>query len=52
MITDTNPFIYLHPLSPEDVIDRDAETEELLQNVVGGYFVRLFAPRKYGKTTC
>ena len=51
MITDTNPFIYSHPLSPEDVIDRDAETEELLQNVVGGHFVRLFAPRKYGKTS-
>ena len=51
MITDINPFIYSHPLSPEDVIDRDAETEELLRNVVGGHFVRLFAPRKYGKTS-
>jgi hypothetical protein len=51
MITDVNPFIYSHPLSPEDVIDRDAETEELLRNVVGGHYVRLFAPRKYGKTS-
>jgi uncharacterized protein len=51
MMADTNPFIYSHPLTPEDVIDRDAETEELLQNVVGGHFVRLFAPRKYGKTS-
>ena len=51
MITDVNPFIYSHPLSPEDVIDRDGETEELLRNVVGGHFVRLFAPRKYGKTS-
>jgi len=51
VITDVNPFIYSHPLSPEDVIDRDAETEELLRNVVGGHFVRLFAPRKYGKTS-
>jgi len=51
VITDINPFIYSHPLSPEDVIDRDAETEELLRNVVGGHFVRLFAPRKYGKTS-
>lgn len=51
MITDVNPFIYSHPLSPEDVIDRDAETEDLLRNVVGGHFVRLFAPRKYGKTS-
>ena len=51
MITDVNPFIYSHPLAPEDVIDRDVETEELLRNVVGGHFVRLFAPRKYGKTS-
>jgi uncharacterized protein len=51
LITDVNPFIYSHPLAPEDVIDRDVETEELLRNVVGGHFVRLFAPRKYGKTS-
>jgi hypothetical protein len=51
VITDVNPFIYSHPLSPEDVIDRDAETEELLRSIVGGHFVRLFAPRKYGKTS-
>jgi uncharacterized protein len=51
MITDVNPFIYSHPLSPEDIINRDDETQELLQNVVGGHFVRLFAPRKYGKTS-
>ena len=35
VITDVNPFIYSHPLSPEDVIDRDTETEELLRNVWG-----------------
>jgi uncharacterized protein len=51
MITDVNPFIYSHPLQPEDIIDRDEETRELLRNVVGGHFVRLFAPRKYGKTS-
>src|SRR5919202_952917 len=51
MITDVNPFIYSHPLAPEDIIDRDAETHELLRNAVGGHFVRLFAPRKYGKTS-
>ena len=51
MITDVNPFIYSHPLSPEDIIDRDAETQDLLTNIVGGHFVRLFAPRKYGKTS-
>jgi len=50
-ITDTNPFIYSHPLAPEDIIDRDEETERLLNNVVGGHYVRLYAPRKYGKTS-
>jgi hypothetical protein len=51
MITDVNPFVYSRPVAPEDVVDRDRETQELLQNVVGGHFVRLFAPRKYGKTS-
>jgi hypothetical protein len=51
MITDVNPFVYSRPLSPEDVIDRDAETRQLLKNVVGGHYVRLYAPRKYGKTS-
>jgi hypothetical protein len=51
MITDINPFIYSHPVLPEDIIDRDEETQELLRNVVGGHYVRLFAPRKYGKTS-
>jgi hypothetical protein len=51
VITDVNPFIYSHPVDPEDVIDRDEETEKLLSQVVGGHFVRLYAPRKYGKTS-
>jgi uncharacterized protein len=51
VITDVNPFVYSHPLSPEDIVDRDDETRELLRNVVGGHYVRLFAPRKYGKTS-
>ena len=50
-ITDINPFVYSRPISPEEIIDRDDETEQLLQNAVGGHFVRLFAPRKYGKTS-
>jgi uncharacterized protein len=51
LITEVNPFVYSHPLAPEEIIDRDVETEDLLRNVVGGHFVRLFAPRKYGKTS-
>src|SRR5918999_2032519 len=51
MITDVNSFVYSHPLSPEAIIDRDDETQQLLKNVVGGHYVRLYAPRKYGKTS-
>ncbi|MBA2293921.1 MAG: ATP-binding protein [Actinobacteria bacterium] len=51
MITDVNPFVYSHPVAPEDVIDRDEEVRQLLRHVVGGHFVRLYAPRKYGKTS-
>jgi uncharacterized protein len=51
LINDINPFVYSHPVAPEDVIDRDHETQELLRNAVGGHFVRLFAPRRYGKTS-
>ena len=51
MITDTNPFVYSHPVAPDDLIDRDDETRRLLIAAVGGHFVRLYAPRKYGKTS-
>jgi hypothetical protein len=51
VIVDVNPFVYSHPLPPDDVIDRDDETRELLQKAVGGHFVRLYAPRKFGKTS-
>ena len=51
MITDVNPFIYSHPIAPDDIIDRDDETRRLLTAAVGGHYVRLYAPRKYGKTS-
>jgi hypothetical protein len=51
MITDVNPFIYSHPVAPDDIIDRDDETHHLLASAVGGHYVRLFGPRKYGKTS-
>src|SRR5437763_8154058 len=51
VITDTNPFVYSHPLAPDDIIDRDDETRRLLAAAVGGHYVRLYAPRKYGKTS-
>ena len=46
-----NPFVYSRPIAPDDVIDRDDEIRELLGHVVGGHYVRLYAPRKYGKTS-
>ena len=51
MIVDVNPFVYSRPVSPEDIVDRDDETHQLLRNAVGGHYVRLYAPRKYGKTS-
>jgi hypothetical protein len=51
VITDTNPFVYSRPVGPDEIIDRDDETQRLLANAVGGHYVRLYAPRKYGKTT-
>jgi hypothetical protein len=51
VITDANPFVYSRPIPPEDLIDRDTEAAELLRAAVGGHYVRLYAPRKYGKTS-
>src|SRR3954468_12594961 len=51
METDVNPFVYSHPLAPDEIIDRDQETRELLSHAVGGHYVRLYAPRQYGKTS-
>jgi uncharacterized protein len=51
VIIDVNPFIYSHPVSPEEIVDRDNETRELLTKAAGGHYVRLYAPRKYGKTS-
>jgi hypothetical protein len=46
-----NPFVYPRPLAACDVIDREAETERLLALAAGGHYVRLYAPRRYGKTS-
>ena len=51
MITDVNPFVYSRPIEPDQIVDRDEETRALLKNAVGGHYVRLYAPRKYGKTS-
>ena len=51
MITDSNPFVYSRPIAPDEIIDRDEETAKLLGWAVGGHYVRLYAPRKFGKTS-
>jgi hypothetical protein len=51
MIQDVNPFVTSRPVPPEDVIDRDEEVQRLLASAVGGHYVRLYAPRRYGKTS-
>jgi hypothetical protein len=51
VITDVNPFVYSRPIAPEDVIDREAEAARMLELAAGGHYIRLYAPRRYGKTS-
>jgi hypothetical protein len=46
-----NPFHFSGPLSPEEMIDRDPEADDLLALAEGGHSFRLVGPRRYGKTT-
>jgi uncharacterized protein len=46
-----NPFTYEQPVSPENLVDRDEEAEELLRRAAEGRNSRLEAPRRYGKTS-
>ncbi len=48
---DVNPFRYTGPVSPRDLIGRDAETEQLQRMAEEGNNSRLVAPRRYGKTS-
>src|SRR4029077_11123787 len=51
MPVDVNPFRFSGPLAPEEMIDRDAEADDLLALALGGHSFRLVGPRRYGKTT-
>lgn len=46
-----NPFVYDDPLPPDQLVDRQPETERLMRLAEGGHNTRLQAPRRYGKTT-
>ncbi|MEJ7785159.1 MAG: hypothetical protein WKF96_10180 [Solirubrobacteraceae bacterium] len=46
-----NPFVYSRPVEPEELIDRQAEAQRLVELAEGGHHSRLSAPRRYGKTS-
>jgi len=46
-----NPFVYDAPLPPQELVDREPETDQLLGLAEAGHNTRLQAPRRYGKTT-
>ena len=46
-----NPFRYTGPVSRDDLIGRDGETEQLQRTAEEGNNSRLVAPRRYGKTS-
>ncbi len=48
---EVNPFRYSGPVSSEDLIGRDVETEQLQRTAEEGNNSRLVAPRRYGKTS-
>jgi uncharacterized protein len=50
-VVEVNPFVYSRPLAPPDMLDREAEVRQLLSLAAGGHYVRLYAPRRFGKTS-
>lgn len=46
-----NPFTYTGAQPPEQLIDREAELDRLVELAVSGQHIRLQAPRGLGKTT-
>jgi hypothetical protein len=50
-MTVLNPFVYDDPLPPDQLVNREQETAQLLGLAEGGHNTRLQAPRRYGKTT-
>jgi len=47
----TNPFRFTGPVGSGELIERDAESAQILDNARGGHLTRLEAPRRYGKTS-
>lgn len=51
VVSELNPFVYDDPLPPDQLVDRESESDQFLQLAEGGHNTRLQAPRRYGKTT-
>jgi len=49
--TALNPFVYSHPVEPEQLVDREADAVKLVELAEGGHATRLSAPRRWGKTS-
>lgn len=47
----SNPFVFSRALSPEEAIDRPFDVQHLLDKVLGGHAVTLYAARRMGKTS-
>lgn len=46
-----NPFVFGRIVDEKNFCNRRAEIDELLQNIINGYSVWLFAPRRFGKSS-
>jgi hypothetical protein len=47
----TNPFRFSGPVDIDNIIDRDSETQDLLEHAREGNNSRLAGPRRFGKTS-
>jgi uncharacterized protein len=50
-VTMASPFVYEKPVAPEDLVDREAELEELVDRALDARNSRLEGPRRFGKTS-
>lgn len=47
----SNPFVFGRVVDEKNFCNRRAEIKELSRNIINGYSVWLFAPRRYGKSS-
>lgn len=46
-----NPFEFVEPVDPGDLIDREEESARLVRYALEGHNCRILGPRRYGKTS-